>query len=135
MRENSLAKIGWMLNSRERIETALTPHFDGIPPDRTEEFFLVCENSTNWKAMIDLARDENGDREAELADLNAPTLVLWGEGDVAYPLEIYGKRFARDIPGAELVVLPDTGHYPHEQRPAEVLRAMESFFSSVEDQS
>jgi len=131
MRDNSLAKLGWMLNSRERITTALAPHFDTLPPDRVEEFFLVCENAQNWKAMIDLARDENGEREAELQDIQAPTLVLWGASDCAYRLDVYGERFARDIPRAELVSMPGTGHYPHEQRPAEVLEILNDFFASV----
>lgn len=135
MRENSLAKLGWLLNSRERIARALAPHFDVIPPDRTEEFFLVCENADNWKATIDLVRDENGDREAELCRIQAPTLVLWGASDVAYSLEDYGRRFARDIPRAELVVFPETGHYPHERRPAEVVQIMESFMDNVESSS
>ncbi len=133
MRDSSLAKLGWMLNSKDRITTALEPHFDTIPPGRVEEFFLVCDNAHNWKAMIDLARDENGDRENELANIQAPTLVLWGEDDIAYPLEVYGRRFAEDIPGAELVTFPDTGHYPHEQRPAEVLAVMRSFFGSIDE--
>lgn len=135
MRSNPLAKIGWMLNSRERIHTALEPHFDVVPPDRVEEFFLVCENAANWKAMIDLARDENGERESELTEIKAPTLVVWGENDIAYPLEVYGERFARDIPGAQLVVMPQTGHYPHEQHPAALLRVLRTFYSSVEGQS
>lgn len=130
MRENSLAKIGWLINSPDRIETALQPHFDVIPPDRTQEFFLVCENAGNWAAMVDLARDENGDREDELKDLQARTLVLWGADDFAYSLEDYGRRFAADIPRAELVVMPETGHYPHEQRPAEVVRILNAFFDS-----
>jgi pimeloyl-ACP methyl ester carboxylesterase len=132
MRDNSLAKIGWMLNSRERITSALEPHFDVVPPDRVDEFFLVCENAHNWKAMIDLARDENGDRAPELMDLEAPTLVLWGADDLAYPLDVYGERFARDIPRAELVTLP-TGHYPHEESPAEVVEVLGRFFDSVQD--
>ena len=131
MRENSLAKIGWMLNSRERITTALAPHFDVIPPDRVDEFFLVCENAHNWKAMIDLARDENGTREAEIPDIQAPTLVLWGAEDIAYHLDVYGERFARDIPRAELLALPGTGHYPHEERPREVIGALNRFFDST----
>lgn len=133
MRENGLADLGWLLNSRERIEAALAPHFRVIPPDRVEEFFLVCENADNWKAMIDLARDENGTREAEIPDIGVPTLVLWGADDVAYPLGVYGERFAADVPGARLVVLPDTGHYPHEERPAEVVEALERFFAGVEE--
>lgn len=132
MRENGLAKIGWMLNSRDRIESALAPHFEQIPPDRVEEFFLVCENAHNWKAMIDLARDENGEREEELADIACPTLLVWGADDLAYPVDYYGERFAAAIPRAELVALPDTGHYPYEERPAEVVARMNTFFDSLE---
>jgi len=132
MRESSLAKWGWLINSRERITTALEPHFDVIPPDRVEEFFLVCENADNWGAMIDLARDENGDREAELSGLRAPTLLLWGEDDVAYDPEYYARRFAAAVPRSELRVLHATGHYPHEQRPAVVIEELRSFFEGVE---
>jgi pimeloyl-ACP methyl ester carboxylesterase len=105
-----------------------------IPPDRVEEFFLVCENAHNWKAMIDLARDENGERQDELGDIQAPTLVVWGADDIAYPLEVYGERFAREIPRAQLAVLPETGHYPHEERPAEVVRLLSGFFDSLASQ-
>jgi pimeloyl-ACP methyl ester carboxylesterase len=132
MRENPLANIGWMLNDRERIEGALAPHFREIPPDRVEEFFLVCENPENWRAMVALARDENGERQDELTALEAPTLVLWGGDDVAYPVETYGRRFADAIPRAELVVLPETGHYPHEERPADVVRVLADFFARTE---
>lgn len=132
MRENSLAKWGWLINSRERITTALAPHFGVIPPDRVEELFLVCENAHNWGAMIDLARDENGDRESELSDLRLPTLLLWGEDDVAYDPDYYARRFAAAVPRSELRLLNETGHYPHEQRPAEVVRALGSFFEEVE---
>ncbi|MFT5291161.1 MAG: pimeloyl-ACP methyl ester carboxylesterase [Planctomycetota bacterium] len=130
MRENSLAKIGWRLNSRDRIESALVPHFRELPPDRVEEFFLVCENAHNWKAMVDLARDENGERESELVSMQPPTLLLWGAEDVAYPVEYYGQRFADAIPRAELVILPNTGHYPHEERPGEVVRILTAFLEN-----
>jgi 3-oxoadipate enol-lactonase/4-carboxymuconolactone decarboxylase len=132
MRENSLANYGWLLNDRGRIEGALAPHFREIPAERVEEFFLVCENAENWRAMVALARDENGDREAELASLAVPTLVLWGADDVAYSLERYGRRFAQAIPDAQLVVLPATGHYPHEEHPAEVVRVLAGFFARTE---
>lgn len=132
MRENRLARFGWLLNSRERIESALAPHFRTIPPDRVEEVFLVCENADDWQAMVALARDENGDRADELRDLEPPTLVLWGADDVAYPVDAYARRFAEDVPDVRLVTLPDTGHYPHEERPAEVARELERFFAEVE---
>ena len=132
MRENGLAKLGWRLNSEERIEGALAPHFRELPPGRVEEFFLVCSNAHNWKAMVDLARDENGEREAELSNLAVPTLAVWGSDDLAYPVEHYGERFVAEIPDARLHVLAETGHYPHEERPAELLRAVVPFLASRE---
>jgi pimeloyl-ACP methyl ester carboxylesterase len=132
MRENSLAGLGWLLNSRDRIESALAPHFREIPPDRVEEFFLVCENRHNWGAMVDLARDENGSRQGDLRGLRAPTLLLWGADDLAYPPEVYARRFADDIPDAELIVLEGTGHYPHDERPADVIHALNRFFADQE---
>ncbi|MFT7485578.1 MAG: pimeloyl-ACP methyl ester carboxylesterase [Candidatus Paceibacteria bacterium] len=130
MRDNSMAKFGWVLNSRERIRTALAPHFRVLPPDRVEEFFLLCENAENWAAMIDLARDENGERQEELRRLLRPTLVLWGAKDLAYPVDVYGQRFADEIPDAEFVTVPDCGHYPHEERPEEVIRVLSSFLDA-----
>lgn len=132
MRENSLAQYGWWLNSKARITTALAPHFRVLPPDRVEEFFWVCENASNWRAMIDLVRDENGLRSPELARLQVPTLLLWGAEDLAYGAEHYAQLFDRDIPNSRLEVLPETGHYPHEERPALVLARLALFFDSAE---
>jgi pimeloyl-ACP methyl ester carboxylesterase len=132
MRDNSLAKYGWLLNSRERIQSALEPHFGQLPPDRVEEFFLVCENSDNWSAMIDLVVDETGAREAAIPTIPSPTLVVWGEQDAAYSAAVYGRRFAEEIPNSTLVILPATGHYPHEQQPALVLEALGKFFEEQE---
>ena len=132
MRENSLAKYGWWLNSKQRITTALAPHFRELPPDRVEEFFWVCESASNWSAMIDLVRDENGLRSPELTQMQVPTLLLWGEQDLAYGVDHYAQLFARDIPDSQLEVLPETGHYPHEERPALVLSRLASYFASVE---
>lgn len=133
MRENGLADIGYLINSRERIETALAPHYDTIPEGRIEEVFLVCENVVNWRAMIDLVQDEEGHRQDEIADIRVPTLVVWGEDDIAYDVERYGRAFARDIPFARFVSFADTGHYPHETRREEFLAALENFYRDVED--
>ena len=132
MRENSLANYGWWLNSKARITTALAPHFRVLPPDRVEEFFWVCENASNWRAMIDLVRDENGLRSPELIQLQVPTLLLWGAEDLAYGADYYAQLFDKDIPNSRLEVLPETGHYPHEERPALVLARLSLFFDDVE---
>lgn len=132
MRENSLAGWGWAINSRDRVRSALEPHYSALPADSAEEFYLVCCNASNWRGMIALARDENGTRQADLEGLRVPTLLVWGEEDTGYLPEVYAKRFDALIPSSELVLIPDTGHYSHEERPAEVGAALGSFFERVE---
>lgn len=128
MRGMSLAYVGWVLNSRDRIRTALAPHFpDGVSDDQVEEIHLVCDNADSWHAMVDLARDEEGTRSGELKALAQPTLLLWGAEDVAYGVERFARLFERDIPDARLVVIAGSGHYPHESRPADVAREIAAF--------
>ena len=47
-----------------------------------------------------------------LPEITAPTLVIHGDDDPLFPLE-HGRALAREIPGAELLVLEGVGHeYP-----------------------
>jgi pimeloyl-ACP methyl ester carboxylesterase len=132
MRENGLAGIGYLINSRERILTALEPHYDVVPDGRVEEVFLVAENRDNWLAMVDLVRDEEGWRQDEIVNITTPTLVVWGENDIAYDLDRFGRRFAEDLPYSTLVVFPGTGHYPHESRRPEFLATLEDYYRQIE---
>ena len=128
MREWWIARWGYVLNSRERILSALQPHFRRpVSPDRRDEIYLVCANADSWRAMVELARDENGLRSGELKDLRQPTLLLWGALDIAYKPERFAALFERDIPGAHLVLVEGAGHYPHEEQPAAVVAAIEHF--------
>lgn len=58
--------------------------------------------------------------EAGHRTIRAPTLILWGANDALVPVA-QGPRLARDIPGAELVVLPDLAHSPQLEDPSAVL--------------
>lgn len=128
MRESSLAKLGYLLNSRARIARALQPHFDEpVSAESIEEYWLTCENRDNWRAMIDLARDEEGHRQEEIRALRQPVLLVWGSRDIAYAPEVFLERFRRDLPGARVALLEGLGHYPQDERPAEVARLVQAF--------
>ncbi len=132
LREWSIAKLGWMLNTRARLLGALQPHFrEPVPTERLEEYFLVCENSDNWKACVDLARDENGTRVEDLRNLKAPVLLLWGARDIAYPPQRFATEFQNRLPDARLVLVEASGHYPHEEAPADVVREMRAFIAAT----
>jgi pimeloyl-ACP methyl ester carboxylesterase len=128
MREWWIARWGYVANSRERILSALQPHFaDPVSDDRRDEIYFVCANADSWRAMVELARDENGTRSGELTGLRQPTLLLWGARDVAYKPDRFAVLFDRDIPDSHLVLVEDSGHYPQEEQPAAVVAALEEF--------
>jgi 3-oxoadipate enol-lactonase len=56
------------------------------------------------------------DRAAPLEKLAVPTLVITGDEDRVYPLELT-QRMARRIPGARLVVLEACGHLSNLEQP------------------
>jgi pimeloyl-ACP methyl ester carboxylesterase len=58
--------------------------------------------------------------------IEQPTLIVWGMRDPALPPKLlYGMK--RDIPQAEVVELPDCGHFVAEECPDELARAIDRF--------
>jgi len=58
--------------------------------------------------------------EAQIAAIDTPTLILWGEDDRLIPVEA-GRWLARTIPNTTLAIYPDIGHLPHEEAVAATL--------------
>ena len=128
IRRHPLARWGYLLNAPERLRTALVPQFRrAVTDEEVEEFFLVCDNADDWLAMMQIARDENGTREADIARIAQPTLLLWGAGDITYPPDRCARRFAADIPKSELHVVEGSGHYVQEEQPGEAARRISEF--------
>jgi pimeloyl-ACP methyl ester carboxylesterase len=61
-----------------------------------------------------------------LSTIDVPTLILWGDSDAVTPLE-QGEEIAAAIEGAELAVVPGTGHRPHREDPAAVASLISTF--------
>lgn len=61
-----------------------------------------------------------------LAEIDVPTLVVWGEADRIVDVG-YGRSFAAAIPGARFEVLPHTGHLPQMETPEAVLGVLTDF--------
>jgi triacylglycerol lipase len=68
--------------------------------------------------------DETVDRQ--LGAIKIPTLVIWGEHDKLLPLQD-GRYFASKISGAELKIIPASGHAPMIETPDAFLAALQPF--------
>jgi pimeloyl-ACP methyl ester carboxylesterase len=63
-------------------------------------------------------------RADRLAEIAAPTLVLWGEHDAVFPAPI-GIAAAASVPRTRLVMLP-LGHSPHLEQPDRVIAEIDA---------
>ena len=63
---------------------------------------------------------------AQVSGVVAPTLVLWGGRDQIIPPAL-ARRFAHDIPGAQVLLFDDLGHVPQEEDPARTVAALKAF--------
>jgi non-heme chloroperoxidase len=70
------------------------------------------------------------DDTARLAEIEAPTLILWGERDAILGREEQEWRVGA-IPDARLKVYPDTGHAVAFERPKWVVRDLEEFIEGT----
>ncbi|CAN5394664.1 alpha/beta hydrolase [soil metagenome] len=82
----------------EQVDAYWQPFADGRGREATLEFYRSMDFSK-------LVPYEDG-----LAELDVPTLLLWGAEDKFAPLS-GAKRFQREIPEAELVAIDDAGHF------------------------
>jgi pimeloyl-ACP methyl ester carboxylesterase len=58
--------------------------------------------------------------------IKVPTLVLWGDSDRVVSPD-YGRAFAAAIPGARFTLMANSGHYLHDELPAEFAGAVADF--------
>jgi pimeloyl-ACP methyl ester carboxylesterase len=65
---------------------------------------------------------------AQYKTISVPVLVLWGAEDEVVPLKV-GQQFKRDIPNAELIILPRCGHIPLEEEPLATRQAIVDFLN------
>jgi pimeloyl-ACP methyl ester carboxylesterase len=101
-----------------------------IPEDAIEVYAKYLKERDAKHALLQSVRQiipADIDQLAEkYSRIVQPTLILWGREDKIVPLSV-GRRLSAAIPRSRLVVFEQTGHIPQEERPAEVLAAIEAF--------
>lgn len=87
-------------------------------------------HAENWdRALWELtAADPAPDLAPRLGGVHTPTLVMTGDDDRIVPTA-QSLRLAKEIPGAQLAVVPACGHLPQEERPREFLDAVAAFIA------
>jgi haloalkane dehalogenase len=106
----------------------------GIGPDDAREYFKAFADEPRRRGQLELYRSgeffELEAYDGRLAALDLPFLALWGEDDPFAPVA-GAQRFAREIAGARVQVLPGTGHFPYEDAPETAAQALATFLAEA----
>lgn len=105
-------------DSAEQIQ-----HFWDMGMQTTPEVLLATSGDGSNDLSPDLSR-------AYAAGISCPSLVIHGDGDAITPLA-RGRELAR-LSGAQLVVLPGSGHEPHCRAPARTNQVISQFLDTCE---
>jgi pimeloyl-ACP methyl ester carboxylesterase len=90
---------------------------------------LQAENWDKGLYEVTLASRSLG-LDKRLDEIQVPVLVITGDDDRIVPTE-QSIRLAGELPDAELVVVPNCGHVPHEECPEPFLVAVSGFLAGL----
>jgi pimeloyl-ACP methyl ester carboxylesterase len=120
----SLMKLSKAYNPYTNLSQLPQMFFWGLQTKLQPETFVYSESHflKGWTVM---------DR---LGEIKVPTLVMAGRDDFIYPPE-HQEELAAAIPNARLVIIDRAGHNPHDEQPAETLKAVREFLANANPSS
>ena len=119
---------------RAMVETSLSQSVSNqavVTPTAVDRYWELLRYPGNRAATVTRfnAPSEPFDVE-ELARIDTPVLILWGEEDALIPLAA-GKWFATALPRATLVTYPGIGHLPMEEAPRETAATLRRWLTTI----
>lgn len=102
-------------------------------PDSFKRYFIKqSQKNFAWQNRIraDLRKSPDAILNDRIANIKAPTLVLWGDRDQLIELAV-GEAYHAGIPGSKFVVFKDCGHSPQYERPRETAQTISAFLSEL----
>lgn len=103
-----------LLFSPSSVRKTFAPQ--AAPPEFMEKAFIplvfrptaLYANARDAAALYEAVARQS----ARYREIGIPTVVIGGELDEIVWTDLHALSFARDVPGAELIVLPGVGHMP-----------------------
>ncbi len=93
---------------------------------RSRRGFLKAYTSPAVRHVLETTTEEEAYGPEDLARIHVPTLLVWGEHDGLFRAEV-GRAMEGDIRQARLVVIPNTGHAVHWERPRAMAAVIDRF--------
>jgi len=141
LRERSSPAVAWVqARLRSRRFWAQSLEYNFVPPHRPPAGLVQMTYDMNRRAggreitRLFLANFSTGDPQAELAQVQAPTLILWGQ-DNRTLMHLEAEVFAYWLGSAPSLIrkYPGLGHYPYIEDPQAVAGDIADFLAGKLD--
>ena len=117
---------------RDGFRALLRGSSTGMTDEAIDEYWKGYAGDTRRRAQLELYRSGDFSKleHYDLAALDVPTLLLWGENDEFAPVA-GAHRFQRELPDTELVVVDGARHFVWEDAPSACAEALMGFLGGV----
>ncbi|HVT42090.1 MAG TPA: alpha/beta hydrolase [Acidimicrobiales bacterium] len=103
--------------------------FDALPDTEARRAILrTLRSGIDWRGQVITMLDR-----AYLA-AGIPTLIVWGRRDAIIPLG-HGRLAQAALPGSDLEIFDEAGHFPHHTDPDRFVRVVHEFIERTEPAS
>jgi haloalkane dehalogenase len=120
--------------TRENFGAMLSSLSTGIDDRAADHYFNAFADETRRRGQLELYRSGDFSKlepyEGRLAALGVPFLALWGEDDAFAPVA-GAHRFAEEVPGARVHVVPGSRHFVFDDAPEAAAEALAAFLAEV----
>jgi pimeloyl-ACP methyl ester carboxylesterase len=115
---------------RDGFEAMLAQTSSAFDDAALDEYWRGFDGEERRQTHLDFYRSMAFEKlapyEGRLAELGVPALILWGENDHFAPVS-GARRFERELPDSELVVVEGAGHFLFEDAPDRAAEALTHF--------
>jgi pimeloyl-ACP methyl ester carboxylesterase len=118
--------------NRDGLTAVLRQQSPSMSDEAIEEYWKGFGDDVRRAGHLELYR--SGDfselEQYDLAGLGAPALLVWGEEDAFAPVA-GARRFERELPDTETVVVEGAHHFVWDDAPAECATALTRFLATI----
>jgi haloalkane dehalogenase len=118
--------------TREGFGAALRQASPRMTDEALDEYWKGFEGPDRRRGHLELYRSGDFEKlepyEGRLAALGVPALIVWGGKD-NFASPRMARRFHDELPGSELLIVDDAGHFVWEDAPEETARAVLGFLA------
>jgi haloalkane dehalogenase len=120
--------------TREGLAAMLGQVSSGIDEAAVAEYWKAYADETRRQGHLDFYRSMDFEKiapyEGRLAELGVPVLLVFGNKD-PFVSRAAARRFERELPDTELLLLKETGHFMWEDAPERCAEALRAFLARL----